>query len=382
MLAIGSTEFRDPKVIWHAETSKWVMVVAYSAEGKLGFYASSNLKEWIWMSTFTSPTLSGWSNFECPMLSRIPYSSMNGSQALEESRGNWVLLASSGGGNPIWKGDGSVTRYFPGHFNGTHFTAIDDRADRVIDFGPDNYATAVFYNTPEKEAMITLGWAANLAYAGDQPSGTREGWRGILASACLAELRQGDDGEIRYHSFPVNLHELNKTHLSSYKAPSGANEDVTFNLPSSSAVLVDVQVKQLDNVPGYSGYSGSSLDIIFRASRSRESMMCSLVFRGSDTPPSFACERDNVLGGWTGRPAENMRTMGLQKVPRYDATENIWTVTAILDHSILEVFLNKGIAAGTLIVFPTKELDTVQIRSKGMENKFEVGVNVHSLHPN
>jgi beta-fructofuranosidase len=382
VLAIGSTEFRDPKVIWHAETGKWVMVVAYSAEGKLGFYISSNLKEWTWVSTFTSPDLPRGSNFECPMLARIPWGSTNSQKFMGEGNESWILLASSGSGNPIWKGDGSVTRYFPGHFNGTHFCAIDDRADRVIDLGPDNYATAVFYDTPEDEAMITLGWATNLAYAGDQPSGPREGWRGILTSVRSAELRQGDDGEIRYHSFPVNLHEVNKTRLGSFALSTDASEDITFQMPASSAVLVDAQVKHLDTQKVHKGYSGSSLDIIFKASKSRESMMCSLVFRGSHAPPSFACERGNVLGGWTGRPAENMRVMGMQEVPRYDAMDSVWAVTAILDHSILEVFLNQGIAAGTFTVFPTEELDTVQIRSKGMENKFEVKVDVHGLHPN
>lgn len=37
---INSTQFRDPKVIWHAASSKWVMVVSYAAEFTIGIYVS------------------------------------------------------------------------------------------------------------------------------------------------------------------------------------------------------------------------------------------------------------------------------------------------------------------------------------------------------
>jgi beta-fructofuranosidase len=34
---------------------------------------------------------------------------------------------------------GSITEYFPGSFNGTHFVPVDGAA-RIEDFGKDNYA--------------------------------------------------------------------------------------------------------------------------------------------------------------------------------------------------------------------------------------------------
>ena len=38
VIDINSTQFRDPKVLWHVPTEKWVMVVAYASEFTIGIY--------------------------------------------------------------------------------------------------------------------------------------------------------------------------------------------------------------------------------------------------------------------------------------------------------------------------------------------------------
>ncbi len=40
----GIRDFRDPKVIWHAPTDSWIMVVA--VYDRVHFYASRDLKHW------------------------------------------------------------------------------------------------------------------------------------------------------------------------------------------------------------------------------------------------------------------------------------------------------------------------------------------------
>ncbi|KAK3061799.1 hypothetical protein LTS18_005406 [Coniosporium uncinatum] len=45
VLSVNSSQFRDPKVIWHAEMQNWVMVVAFSQESVIGIYTSPNLRE-------------------------------------------------------------------------------------------------------------------------------------------------------------------------------------------------------------------------------------------------------------------------------------------------------------------------------------------------
>ena len=66
-----STQFRDPKVIWHEETQRWVMVVAFAQEFAVGFYASLDLKTWTHTSNFTHYGLLGL-QYECPNLVRMP----------------------------------------------------------------------------------------------------------------------------------------------------------------------------------------------------------------------------------------------------------------------------------------------------------------------
>ena len=39
MLDIGEKDFRDPKVIWHEPTKRWVMTVAWPVQHKVRFYA-------------------------------------------------------------------------------------------------------------------------------------------------------------------------------------------------------------------------------------------------------------------------------------------------------------------------------------------------------
>ena len=48
----GLADFRDPKVFWHDETGRWVMVVSRAIEKVLVLYGSENLKDWKELSRF------------------------------------------------------------------------------------------------------------------------------------------------------------------------------------------------------------------------------------------------------------------------------------------------------------------------------------------
>ena len=45
-------DFRDPKVVWHEPSQKWILVLA--AYDKVKFYASPNLTNWEFISDFGS----------------------------------------------------------------------------------------------------------------------------------------------------------------------------------------------------------------------------------------------------------------------------------------------------------------------------------------
>ena len=50
ILTSTQRDFRDPKVFWHKESNKWIMVLAVGREMQL--YSSPNLKDWTYESSF------------------------------------------------------------------------------------------------------------------------------------------------------------------------------------------------------------------------------------------------------------------------------------------------------------------------------------------
>jgi len=51
VIDINSTQFRDPKVLWHVPTEKWVMVVSYASEFTIGIYVrlQNELQRFVFM---------------------------------------------------------------------------------------------------------------------------------------------------------------------------------------------------------------------------------------------------------------------------------------------------------------------------------------------
>lgn len=148
VIASDSNQFRDPKVIWHAPSERWVMVIAYAVDFTFGFYTSPNLREWTHASNLSNIGLLGL-QYECPNLVEMP---MEGAD-----EPIWLLALSINPGAPL---GGSITEYFPGEFNGTHFVPFDGAA-RIADFAKDNYAGQWFYGIPGDQKQISIAWASN-----------------------------------------------------------------------------------------------------------------------------------------------------------------------------------------------------------------------------
>jgi beta-fructofuranosidase len=115
-----SLQFRDPKVIW--VQGQWVMVLAYAQEFTIGIFTSPDLLNWTATSNFSYHGLLG-AQYECPNLQEVPV------QGSDETA--FILAISLNPGAPL---GGSITEYFVGEFNGTHFNERDGRV-RLSDFG-------------------------------------------------------------------------------------------------------------------------------------------------------------------------------------------------------------------------------------------------------
>ena len=176
VLDIGKSDWRDPKVFWHAPTQRWVMLVVLSNEFKIQFYASQDLKNWAFLSDF-GPLGSSAGIWEVPELLELKV------EGTSESR--WMLKVDIGQGGPC---GGSAGQYFIGDFDGTHFTADPaslETAPNWIDGGKDFYAAIAWSDAPDGQ-QIWIGWMNNWQYAALLPTAP---WRGAMTIPRTLSLR-------------------------------------------------------------------------------------------------------------------------------------------------------------------------------------------------
>lgn len=224
-------DFRDPKVIWHEETGKWVMVVALSKEQKVRFYSSSNLKEWELMSEFGPAGASENLLWECPELFELEVEG-------DPGKSRWVLQVDV---NPGSVAGGSGGQYFIGEFDGTRFVqeAGSQNETNWVDYGRDFYAVQSFSNISESDGRrIWLAWMNNWDYAQKIPTYP---WRSAMTIPREVSLKKLD-GEYRLIQEPVR--ELKKIrgehiHLQDMTIDSGS----TRPLPDLAGKVYELKVE-------------------------------------------------------------------------------------------------------------------------------------------
>ena len=152
-------DFRDPKVIWHEPTQKWIMSLAVADH--VEFYSAPNLMNWRKESEIGKNLFAHGGVWECPDLLHF---NVNGKTI-------WVLLVSMNPGGP---NGGSATQYIVGDFDGHTFKPYATDI-KWMDYGPDNYAGVTFSNVGERNILI--GWMSNWNYANVVPT---EKWRSAM----------------------------------------------------------------------------------------------------------------------------------------------------------------------------------------------------------
>lgn len=129
---------RDPKVIWHAPTKKWVMVLWVERDkGRhtIQFLTSPDLLHWTEVSATKGGTGEDHYLFECPEFFELP---VEGNPAEKK----WVLTAAN-------------SQYAIGTFDGTTFTPEIERLNGQL--GRDYYAAQTISDEP-KGRRIEIGW--------------------------------------------------------------------------------------------------------------------------------------------------------------------------------------------------------------------------------
>jgi beta-fructofuranosidase len=352
------TQFRDPKVIWYEDTQSWVMVVAYPVDFKIGIFSSPNLIDWTPHSNFSHYGVTGL-QYECPNLVEMPVHGSNSSDSL------YTMLISINPGGPL---GGSITEYFVGTFNGTHFDALDPQT-RFTDFAKDNYAGQFFYGIPAGEDQVTINWASNWQYTNVVPTSGDEvgdGFRSAMTVPRGHYLKDLPRFGLSLISYPYNIMSIVDRELASNKSLNNGTVLLDYSDVESGAIYFEANITGLTTAASLAG----SLNFTFSSSVSGESISGGTFISSGDV----WLDRGKTDGFQSPYFNDKFSATGL-----YNEKEGTWTLSGIVDRSIIEVFLNGGELSATSVFFPTRPLDTMALRISGLNSTVTASVGVWAL---
>ena len=290
-------DFRDPKVTWDGD--HWLMTLACQQE--IRFYASPDLKNWEYLSSFGKDLGAHGGVWECPELMKI--------------NDKYVLLVSINPGGPF---GGSATQYFIGDWDGKTFTPFpsgEGRGEAVpwLDYGKDNYSTFTFHNSPDGR-LVAMGWMSNWQYAEVVPT---VAFRSQNTIARDLFLFTDDEGEYRLGSVP------------SPESMALRGEE-TNNLPDAGIVELELDGKQ-DALITLSNDKGEKVVMNLDVHRRTFSM---------DRTASGDCSFSHDFAARTVAPLFVKR--------------DTYKVLLFIDHCSIEAFDAEGAWAMTNLVFPSE----------------------------
>ncbi|KAF2195822.1 glycoside hydrolase family 32 protein [Zopfia rhizophila CBS 207.26] len=346
----NSTQFRDPKVFWHAPTEHWVMVIAYCVDFEIGIFTSPNLIDWTPTSNFTRHGTLGL-QYECPNLVEMP---MDGSNSTM-----WLLWISINPGAPL---GGSITEYFPGTFNGTHFAAVD-AATRLTDFAKDNYAGQFFGGIPGGQNQISINWASNWQYTNVVPTGD-EGWRSVMSLPRENYLTNLTRIGYALISKPYNISRVVESELAYNSSLGNGTVFVDYSSVPSGALYFEANVTGLADSSSVDG----SVNFTFTSSSTGESI----------SGGTFLASGDIWLNRGNTRWENPYFTDKFSATGLYDGA-GAWRISGVVDRSIVEVFLNDGELSASSVFFPSAPLDQMVLSVKGINEITTTSVGVWAL---
>ena len=324
-------DFRDPKVIWHEDTKKWIMVTVLAREKRVRFFGSPNLRTWTALSDFgpEGATAGVW---ECPDLFPL---AVDGAPTGKR----WVLVVSINPGGPA---GGSGVQYFIGQFDGTRFVN-ENPPDRVlwVDYGKDFYAVQSFSDIPKADGRrVWIGWLSNWQYAQQEPTSP---WRTALSIPRRVQLKKFPDG-IRLVQEPIaELRRLRERELRvNNRTLSEANKLLAERPGGSWGMILDLAVGGASEL-GLKVRKGSSEETVIGVRRSTSEVFVDRTRSGNTT----------FHEKFTGTHAAPLRP------------GNVIRLHVFVDWSSVEVFANNGEAVLSERIFPSAASERVELFAAG-----------------
>lgn len=327
-------DFRDPNVFWHEATQRWIM--ALSVFDHVQFWASPDLRDWTYLSSFGEGSGAHGGTWECPDLFPVQV------EGSDEAR--WVLILNLNPGGPQ---GGSGTQYFVGDFDGRTFTldnrfaaTLDSEEAVWLDWGRDNYAGITWYGVPPSDGRrIFIGWMSNWDYAQQVPTST---WRSAMTVPRSLHLVDTDAG-YRLHSAPVQ--ELASLRGDSVDLPEREFEG-TFEATGVTASQAEIEL-----VFDLASTDAREIGVVLTNSSGEEYRL------GFDVEQArFRSDRRKA---GPGDFSDNFAAR-VHEAPRFAHTDTL-RLQLLLDVASVEMFADDGATVMTEIYFPSTPFETLSL---------------------
>lgn len=383
VISRDQTQFRDPKVFWDEKSSRWIVALALSQEFGIVFYASPDMKNWTEVSRFQSYGILGY-QYECPDLFQVPVEG-----GPDDGKMMYVLAISINPGAPQ---GGSFVQYWVGDWDGTKFTPRDN-AVRSMDFSKDFYAFSSWSNSPGNKAYA-VAWASNWEYAQVVPTSPFRSIQSLPRELTLKYYRTTPQfGDLILNNRPANLSVIPSQKLYSHKNHhNSGNKTVqlkgngafdvqaTFKLPANTNITYNT-------IASFEFFSADGKQSVKTGIQMGEPAFAFIDRRNAG--PSFAASNpfftDKTSGiiRYGANYAGSSNTGGDQKqyilgpLPPsayIDAKgkEQYITLQAVVDRSVIEVFVNDGELAGTSVFFFENDQIPSKLKVSIGDNKLQV----------
>lgn len=330
VLDLGMPDFRDPKVFWHEESEKWIMIVSHPLVYKVQFYQSENLIDWSLSGEF-----GGYGDvskiWECPDLLKI---NVEGSEEYK-----WVLIISSGSQYEGFTG----MQYFVGEFDGKNFIADQPGETPLwLDYGKDFYAAITYNNLPEGHSPVLIGWANNWAYANTVPTSP---WRGMMSIPReLSLIKSGKEFKLTQkpvQSFYELAYNSEKLVFSNHDI---VENDQLLNGIQVGSSLIKIEFENIEaDIVGIEIFKSDNEKTVIGYDRSKG---CLFIDRTQSGNIDFHEKFPSV------------------EIASLDLTDNHLSLEIVVDQSIVEVFAEGGLVAISDQVFPESDENGIQFFAK------------------
>ncbi len=334
VIDLWSTEFRDPTVIWHEPTRKWVMVVAKALEKKVKFYTSNDLKHWTWVSDF-GPSGDSEKSWECPDLFQL---SVDGNP----NNKKWVLLVSVN-----W----AKEQYFVGDFDGTTFKLMENHPTEplYVDKGLDYYASRTFQDFDGTlTTKPSLGWIATWDYVPHVPTEYGKGFWSIPRNLALKTYKEG----VRMTQTPIEALQVLRQEPVKLKK----------TLPVGTSALKEFAPKQ--NV--------YELDATFTTAVSNTFGFNLCVGDGRKVVVSYDTDSHTLMVDRTNCSDVEIPKFKRLAHTQVEPVDGKLRLHIYVDKSSVEIFTNDGKDVLTLLTYPSETQTGIEIFSLRRGTKLEM----------